>query len=166
MIKYSLCINTIKMKKLNYLLPLLFCVILFSCNGNKWEEVSYVEGISQGDLFKIEPLENNATSLSGADLSFTDFSFTCISLQAGTEIQYTGATYTSAISSQGVSVTNTIMGSEFETWPASVKDQTVKITLVNLPPPVLKGKGKVYFFLADTAGVCISNIIACDLTFR
>jgi len=157
------------MKKTNYLLLLLFCVSLFSCNFNntkQWKEVNDIGGIKQGNLFKLEPLKDTVLILSGANISFTDFNFNCILLQSLEEVKYTSAVYIAISSSQGLWTEGTTKNAKFETWPKALKEQSIKLTLVYVPPPVYKGEEQVYFYLVDSAENCISNIIAWNVMFK
>ena len=157
------------MRKTNYLLMLLSCITLFSCNsGNKkqWEEVKKIDKIEQGTLFRIEPLKDTVLVMSGT-FSNVSIDFKCISLQSSANIKYRSAVSLQSSRSAGTSSLVTTENGEFKIWPTNLKDQNIKIPILIFPSgnEILKGKGQVYMYLVDSDKNCISNIIAWNVKF-
>jgi hypothetical protein len=157
------------MKIATYLILFVFCIGLFSCksgDSKQWKEVSKVDKIEQGNLFRIEPLKDSVLVLSGM-FSNASLDFKCISLQPVTDLKYRSAVSMQSSSSSGLASFVTTENGELETWPGDIKEQNIKIPIIIFPSGSgkLKGNGQVYIYLVGSDKNCISNIIAWKVKF-
>jgi hypothetical protein len=157
------------MKKAGYLLSLLFCIVLFSCKSGDtkhWKEVTKVDKIEQGTLFKIEPLKDTVLVMSGT-FSNVSIDFKCTSLKPATSTKYRSAVSLQSSHSAGISSFVTTENGDLAAWPMNLEEQNIKIPIIIFPSgtETLKGSGQVYIYLVDSEKKCISNIIAWEVKF-
>ena len=157
------------MNNLKYLNHLLLITFLFvACNSQQWEKVDSInKEIVQGDIFKIEPIEDKKVSISGSEFSITKFDFSCTSLKESPGLKYKGTVSFKSGFATRVTSFETLKSQDFEVWPVNTQEMDIEINFPLIPTgQSYSGKGLIYLYITDTDDNCISNIITWKVKFN
>jgi hypothetical protein len=148
-----------------------------ACGGNRWENVSSLEGASgpilAGNKVKIEPVDFEPVVIP-PELTIETFSFSGTLLDDTSDLVLIPTVFVSASSGNEenrLSTSGTLQDTENPIyWKRDETTRNVDIEFLYLPGDVfssgLQGKERIFLYLTDQEGICASNIVAWPVTFE